>query len=89
MGQAKKLQKRPGKLILMANRRFPVANTDPPLTVPWDVAEQAHSTYLLRWVQPAHKRGIIIGLSRRKEMGGFTKAELDEWYGPHWREVAE
>lgn len=63
------------------DKRFPVANTDPPLTVPWEVAEQAYLAY--------HSLLSQQSLERFSRNGGFTEAELDTWYGKHWQEVAQ
>ena len=68
----------------MTNRRFPVL-TDPPLTIPWEVAEQAYAKYLEFSMQQRHRYSF-------QEMackGGMAPFELDTWYGKHWREVAE
>lgn len=65
----------------MESKRFPVAGTNPPLTIPWEVAELAYAVY-------SQKYGYDQSLERLGKRGGFYSEELDTWYGPHWREVA-
>ena len=72
----------------MIDKRFPVANTDPPLTIPWEVADTcADNRSRCFWESER-----VIGMSAQQKLewdGGFTESELDTWYGRHWREVAE
>ena len=76
---------------MRAEKRFPVANTSPLLTVPWEVAQQAQDECNRRFDE-----ATILDVSPKPwtldewaSYGGMTIAELDTWYGRHWREVAE
>ena len=68
----------------MTNKRFPVANTDPPLTIPWELAERAHNEFV-------NQGGVSVSAENRvaswARHGGLTEDELDEW-APGWRERA-
>ena len=72
----------------MTDKRFPVANTSSPLTVPWEVADtacqnRAHAMYQEDGVLGLDARGML------KWEGGLTEQQLDTWYGRHWREMAQ
>ena len=72
----------------MTNRRFPVAGTE--LTVPWEVAMRAAARRLeLLFLTPTPMKCQLLCFVRSEQFGGFTEAELDTWYGKHWREVAQ
>lgn len=72
----------------MTERRFPVAGTDPPLTIPWEVALDAHKIYCIEY-HNYDADGVPLSLETYATEGGFTESELDTWYGKHWREMAE
>lgn len=65
----------------MTDRRFPVANTDPPLTIPWEVAETSWNRCSDVPFDSEIQRHFL-------DIGGMTPLELDKWYGKHWREMA-
>ena len=69
----------------IVNKRFPVANTSPPLTVPWAVAERA----LMEYCRLYGDRPANNPLHKWWNRGGLTEFELVTWYGRHWWEVAE
>ena len=66
-----------------SGKRFPVAGTNPPLTIPWEIAKQAQATFVLEWGWPKNP----IPLDLREKLGGFTEGQLDAW-APGWREEA-
>ena len=67
----------------MTERRFPVAGTE--LTVPWEVMEETANEWVRRFGDYS-TRSIMEVWERQ---GGLTEAELNTWYGKHWREVAQ